>query len=264
MTSWPVGWAMQFFTADDVLRHSTAATPEDPVEVHLDDSIQHALEIMLDEDFDQLPVVSDNGVEGAITYKSIARYVKSVDAPRVEETSVKIALDRNPAFVELDHDIFELFDTFAEDDFVLIGDRDELDGMLTRYDVFYFLEDQVEPILKIGEIEESLRSLFRTSCDDLEQRIDDTFAGRAAYDDAYEPPDRLEDFSFDEYRLFMMRNLDRLPTRLARERDMVEGLLEGVRDTRNALLHFRIEADEIDRDQLDIAHGYFTSIAGAS
>lgn len=255
---------MQFFTADDVLRHGTSATPEDPVEIHLDDSIQDALRMMLDEDFDQLPVVSENGVEGAITYKSIARYVKSVDTPRVEETSVKIALNRNPAFVELDHDIFELFDTFAEDDFVLIGDRDGLDGMLTRYDVFYFLEDQVEPILKIGEIEESLRYLFRTSCDNLEQRMNDTFADRAEYDESYTPPERLEDLAFDEYRMFMMRNLDQLPSRLSRERDMVESLLNGVRDTRNALLHFRIEANEIDRDQLDIAHGYFTSIAGAS
>lgn len=219
---------------------------------------------MLDNDFDQLPVVSDQEVEGAITYKTIARYVKSVENPRVEDTSVKIALNRNPAFVGVDHDIFELFDTFAQDDFVLIGDRSGLDGMLTRYDIFYFLEEQVEPILKIGEIEESLRHLFRTSCDDLEQRIYDTFTDRAEYDKSYEPPERLDGFTFDEYRLFMMRNLDQLPERLSRERDMVENLLEDIRDTRNAILHFRSEANEIDRDQLDIAHGYFTSIAGAA
>jgi hypothetical protein len=42
---------------------------------------------------------------------------------------------------------------------------------------------------------------------------------------------------------------------------MVEELLEDIRDTRNALFHFRAEADEVDRDQLDIAHAYFTGIA---
>lgn len=255
---------MQFFTADDVLSHSTEATPDNPVTIHLDDSIRDALETMLDKDFDQLPVVSEHGIEGAVTYKSVAKYVKSMDDPRVEETSVKIALDRNPAFVELDHDIFELFDTFAQDDFVLIGNRNDLDGMLTRYDIFYFLEDQVEPILKIGEIEESLRHLFRTSCNDLEQRIHDTFADRAEHDESYDPPERLEDFTFDEYRMFMMQNLDQLPQRLSNERDMVENLLENVRDIRNAILHFRTEADEIDRDQLDIAHGYFTGITSAA
>lgn len=254
---------MQFFTADDVLSHSTEATPDDPVTVHLDESIQDALEIMLNRDFDQLPVVSDHGIEGVITYKSISKYVKSMNNLRVEETSVKIALDRHPKFVDLNHDIFELFDTFAEGDFILIGDRNGLDGLLTRYDVFYFLEDQVEPILKIGEIEESLRYLFRTSCNDLEQRMDETFADRAEHDESYDPPERLEDFSFDDYRMFMMRNLDQLPPRLSRERNIVEDLLEDVRDIRNALLHFRVEADEVDRDQLDIAHGYFTGIAGA-
>jgi CBS domain-containing protein len=63
---------MEFFTAEDVLSHSTAATPDDPVTVNLDDTIQKALELMLANDFDQLPVVSDNSVEGAVTYKSVA------------------------------------------------------------------------------------------------------------------------------------------------------------------------------------------------
>lgn len=252
---------MEFFTADDVLSHSTAAKPDDPVTVHLDDSIQKALTLMLDNDFDQLPVVSDDGVEGTVTYKSVAKYVKSLDNPRVAETSVKIALNTNPVFVDRDHDLFELFDTLAEDDYVLIGDRNELKGILTRYDVFYFLEHQVEPFLKIGEIENSLRHLFHASVDDLDQRIEDTFADRAEHDERYDPPERLEDFSFDEYRMFMMRNLDQLPPRLSQERDMVESLLEDLRETRNALLHFRTEADDVDRDQLDMAHGYFTGIA---
>lgn len=252
---------MEFFTADDVLSHSTAATPDDPVTVSLEDSIQKALKLMLKNDFDQLPVVSDAGVEGAVTYKSVAKYVKSIEEPRVNETSVKIALNTNPEFVDRDHDLFELFDTLAEDDYVLIGDHDELVGILTRYDVFYFLEHQVEPFLKIAGIEESLRYLFHASCSDLDQRIEDTFADRAEHDESYDPPERLEDFSFDEYRIFIMRNLDQLPSRLSQERDMVESLLEEIRETRNALFHFRAEADEVDRDQLDIAHGYFTGIA---
>jgi restriction system protein len=252
---------MKFFTADDVLSHSTAATPDDPVTVRLGDSIQEALEIMLEHDFDQLPVMSDDGVEGTITYKSVVKYVKSMEQPRVEETSVKIALNTNPEFVDIDHDLFELFDTLAQDDYVLIGDPDGLEGILTRYDIFYFLEYQVEPFLKIGEIEESLRHIFRESCSDLNRRIEDTFADRAEHDESYSPPESIEDFSFDEYRMFMMRNLDQLPARLSQERDMVENLLAEVRDIRNALLHFRTEADDVDRDLLDMAHGYFTGIA---
>lgn len=212
-------------------------------------------------DFDQLPVVSEDGVEGTVTYKSVAKYVKSIDEPRVEETSVKIALNTNPEFVDRDEDIFQLFDTFAEDDYVLIGSREALDGIITRYDVFYFLEHQVEPFLKIGSIEESLRTLFRTSCSDVDQPIEDTFADRAEHDESYMIPEWFEDFSFDEYRLFMMRNLDQLPARLSQERDMVETLLTDIGEMRNALFHLRAKADDVDRDQLDMAYGYFTGIA---
>jgi CBS domain-containing protein len=254
---------MKFFTADDVLSYSTAPTPDEPVTVQLDDSIQKALEIMLENDFDQLPVLNNGSVEGTITYKSIVKYIKAIDEPRVEETSVKIVLDTGPEFVDPGHDIFELFETLAEDDYVLIGDHDNLEGILTRYDVFYFLEYQVQPFLKIGEIEQALRYLFRASFDDLDRRIEETFADRAEHDDRYDPPDDVEQFSFDEYRMFMMRNLDRLPPRISRERDMVESLLEDTREIRNALLHFRAAADEVDRDELDIAHGYFTGMANS-
>lgn len=263
MTSRYVGRSMKFFTAGEVLSHSTADTPDDPLTVGLDDSIQKAMELMVDNDFDQLPVKSEDRVEGTITYESIVKYVKSMDDPNVEGISVKIALNTNPEFVNLDQDLFELFDTLAEDDYVLIGNRQGLEGILTRYDVFYFLEHWVEPFLKIGDIEESLRHLFRESFGDLEQRIEDTFADRAEYDENYEPPERLEDFSFDEYRMFIMRNLNQLPPRLSQERDMVEHLLEDIRETRNALFHFRADPDDLDRDQLDMAHGYFTSIANA-
>jgi len=61
--------------------------------------------------------------------------------------------------------------------------------------------------------------------------------------------------------MFMMRNLDQLPPRLSAEKEMVESLLEDIRETRNALFHFRAKADDVDRDQLDMAHGYFTRIA---
>lgn len=252
---------MKFFTANDVLSHSTAATPDDPVTVHLNDSIQDALTIMLENDFTQLPVMNDGSVEGTVTYKSVAKYIKSITDPFVEHTSVKIALNTNPKFVGLEHDIFELFETLAEDEYVLLGSEDNLEGILTRYDVFYFLEEQVEPFLKIGEIEESLRHLFHASCDNIGERIENTFAERAEHDNGYKPPESLEDFSFDDHRMFMMRNLDQLPPRLSQESDMVESLLDETGDTRNALFHFRAESDEVDRDQLDLAHSYFTRVS---
>lgn len=254
---------MEFFTAGDVLRYSETASPENPVTVDHEDSIQTALEVMLDNGFSQLPVLSGDFIEGAITYKSVVQYVKSFDEPNITDTSVKIALNTNPKFVDQDHDIFQLFETLAEDEYVLIGSERNLEGILTRYDVFYFLEDQVDPFLKIGDIEEALRTIIRESVPDLESCIQQTFADRAEHDDRFEPPKSVERLTFDQYRLFMMRNLESMPERITNERAMVETLLEDIRDIRNALLHFRAEADEVDRDQIDIAHGYFTGLANS-
>jgi len=255
---------MEFFTAHDVLTQQTEASIEDPVTVDLDTTIQDALTIMLENEFDQLPVLNDGYVEGTVTYRTVAKYIKSMDEPRIAETSVKIALQTEPEFVDRDRDLFELFETLAEDAYVLIGNREDLEGILTRYDVFYFLRDEVDPFLKIGEIENSLRELFYNSYDDLEDRIEETFADRAENDDSYTPPESPEEFSFKEYQIFMMRNLDQLPGQLQQDSEMVKHLLEDIRETRNALFHFRAQADEVDRDQLDMAHGYFRGFANTT
>jgi len=69
---------MVFFTAGDVLSYSIPDT-DNPVTIQSDDSIQKALTVMLSHDFDQLPVVKNDGIAGVITYKSIAKCINSVD-----------------------------------------------------------------------------------------------------------------------------------------------------------------------------------------
>ena len=93
---------MEFFTADDVLDHGVGAAPDEPVTVASDASIQRALTVMPGNDYDQLPVVSDDEIEGTVTYESVAKYVKSIEEPRVADTSIRIALDTTPEFVDRD------------------------------------------------------------------------------------------------------------------------------------------------------------------
>jgi acetoin utilization protein AcuB len=249
---------MEFFTAEDVLDYRTGEAPDHPLTVDRETTIQEALEIMLENDFDQLPVRSEEGIEGTITYKSVARFVKAMDDPAVAETSVEFAVNPNPEFVDPDHDIFQLLETFAADDFVLIGTRDNLEGIITRYDVFYFLEYQVKPFLQIGEIENALRSLIRKSVDDVDRCIQETFADRVEHDEGYDQPSDLNDFSFGDYRMVLMRNLEQFPEQISEDRSTVEDLLEETGEIRNALFHFRAGANEVDRDKLNLAHNYFT------
>lgn len=253
---------MKFFTAGDVLEHDTVA-PTDPITVSRDATVSNALEIMLENDFDQLPVVQDGNVVGAVTYKSIARLAKSVPDADLGDMTIMGALI-SPTYADKDRDVFELFETFAVEEFVLVGDREEMDGIITRYDVFYFLKDQFEPFIMIGDIERNLRTIFRKELPDVETRIQETFAPRADEDPSYSIPESLGHFNFEEYKRFIVVNNDALPTELQQDRDFVLKLLEGVRQNRNALFHFRAEVNEIDYEIINVAHSYFRSLLDSS
>jgi CBS domain-containing protein len=249
---------MKFFTAGDVLEHDIVA-PTDPMTITQDASVSDTLSIMLENDFDQLPVVQDGNVAGAVTYKSVARLAKSVPDAHLDDMTIMGALI-SPTFADRGHDVFKLFETFAVEEFVLVGSRDELDGIITRYDVFYFLRDQFKPFIMIGEIERNLRAIFRKEVPNIETRIQDTFKPRAEDVSGYSVPESLEYFNFEEYKRFISVNNDVLPAELQQDRDFVMKLLESVRQNRNALFHFRTEVSEIDYEIISVAHSYFKSL----
>jgi len=250
---------VKFYTAGDVLQQQSEVDLKNPVTIQLNDTIFDALSVMFEDNFSQLPVLSEGRVKGVVTYKSIARVMKSVPQTDIEEMSVKGATVE-PEFVSERQDIFDLFETFAVDEYVLIGDKEELRGILTRYDVFHFLKRQFAPFIMIGEIEQSLRDLFRKSVDDLNERIQTTFEPRAGDDSSYSVPKSIDHLNFEEYKRFISANQEALPAQLANDKDLVLELLEKVRMDRNALFHFRSGADEIDRESLEVAHNYFTGL----
>lgn len=252
---------MTFFTTGDVLQQASKAAPEEPVTIDLNDTIYEALSLMFKNHFSQLPVINDDRVSGTVTFKSISRMLKSVPETDIRDKTVKGALVQ-PVFVDEDEDLFDLFETFAVDEYVLVGSENDLNGILTRYDVFHFLKDQFEPFIKIGDIEQSLRELFRMSVADLDQRIEETFAPREDEDSNYSAPESIDHFNFEEYKRFISTNVDHLPTRVKNDHEFVLELLEQVRLNRNALFHFRAEVDEIDHETIDVAHSYFTGLVG--
>lgn len=244
---------MDFFTTQDVLDRASAGSPEEPETISVDASIQRALELMFDNNFSQLPVEADGRISGAISYRSISRVLKSFDDTGISQQSVGIALEE-PEFVERDRDIYDLFETLAEDDYVLVGTPDNLQGIMTRYDVFFFLEDQVRPFLLIGDIETALRQLFATAFKDVDHQIEQTFADRSEHDDSYTPPERLEKFNYWEYQTFISTNWETLGEYFTADKDFVVDMIDDLGKIRNALFHFREAADSVDRDLVELAH----------
>lgn len=242
-----------------MLQQETVADLRNPVTIDLEDTIYDALSLMFENNFSQLPVMSGGDVVGVVTYKSISRVAKSVPETDLQNMSVKGGTV-TPEFVNEDQDIFDLFDTFAVDEYVLIGSKENLAGILTRYDVFHFLKRQFKPFIQIGEIERSLRYLFRDSIENLDERIEQTFEPRTNDDPSYSVPDTIDHLNFEEYKRFIVKNIDSLPQQMVTDEDFILELLEAVRENRNALFHFRASVDEIDRESLDVAHSYFTGL----
>lgn len=248
---------MKFFTAGDVLDQAVTADPTEPITVSLDTTIQEALEIMFEHDFSLLPAVQNGRVKGVVSNLSICRVLKTVDHPEVSELAIKSAIEE-PVFVPAEKDIYDLFETFAADHYVLVGEPDKLEGVMTRYDVFYFLKNQVEPFLIIGEIEQNLHDLFDNEYHNIDRQIQKTFKERAKHDESYDIPD-LQEFDLGDYQFFLGKNWDDLSEHFHDDHEYIDSLLDNVRDIRNSLFHFREEAHRIDRDMLQIAHRHITA-----
>jgi CBS domain-containing protein len=248
---------MKFFTAGDVLDQAVTADPTEPVTVGLGTTIQEALEIMFEHNFSLLPAIQNGRVEGVVSYLSVCRVLKAVDHPSISELTIKSAIEE-PVFVPTEKDIYDLFETFAADHYVLVGEPDELKGVMTRYDIFYFLKNQVEPFLIIGEIEQNLQELFDSEYSDIDRQIQETFEERAKHDESYDIPD-LQDFDLGDYQFFLGKNWKDLSEYFYDNHSYIDDLLDDVRDIRNSLFHFREEAHRIDRDKLQIAHRHITA-----
>lgn len=248
---------MKFFTAGDVLDQAITPDPTEPVTVSLNTTIQETLEIMFEHDFSLLPAIQNGRVEGVVSYLSICRVLKSVNHPEISGLTIKSAIEE-PVFVSTDKDVYELFETFAADHYVLVGEPDELEGVMTRYDVFYFLKNQVEPFLIIGEIEQNLQELFDSEYPNIDQQIQKTFGERAKHDESYSVP-TLQEFDLGDYQFFLGKNWDDFSAYFYDNHEYIDSLLDDVRDIRNSLFHFREEAHKIDRDKLRIAHRHITA-----
>lgn len=249
---------MKFVTAEDVLQQ-TAHDSTDPVVAEPDTSIQKALTVMFENDITHLPVEEDGTITGVITHESVCHLLKAMREIQPEQRSVRNAVE-DPVFVSSDENVYDLFETIANDGHVLVGSSEGIQGIVTRDDVFHLLTDWIEPLLMVAEIELSLRAIFAEKCTDIDERIEETFAERAQHDESFTPPQTLQEFTLRNHHTFVSKNWDELSDYFYEDREYVLWLLEEVRRMRNVLFHFRDETDHVDRDVLTIAHRHITTV----
>ena len=260
--------------------------------VQLHESVQHALNLMHQHSYDQVPVVDKDGksLRLAVTLESILQAIQSFNT-RAELLQVRDAA-RSARTYSPDADLLTTLGEIQWDNFALIVDENNvLTGIVTTADTTVFFREYAEDLMVIEDIEsrmkEAIESLYAGNNSDLESaivKVTDRAADirkkipaaiRGYLEKAgLQPPaaGETEALAEAERRLALPKagkEFDRLTfdeitevllahpnaPKLAQSNDVVElrGLLQRVRDTRNKLAHFRGELTTEERRTIQFA-----------
>lgn len=245
---------MEFYTIGEVLDNRGGPGPTNPETVEAESDCEIALRKMIEKDFSQIPVEKDGRVVGVITPKSLRRSVMMLDR-NVRETKAETIAEEPARFVSQDEDIYDLFEIFATENYVLVGNEKNLIGIITHYDIFYFVKEKIEPFLLIGDVERKIRSVVQRNYGDaVDEKISETFDGRSL-----DEPDGIDMFNFEQYKAFININWGDLGEEFPEEKDFIGKMLNEVQDIRNAVFHFRREAGRMDKEKLRFAHDVIVS-----
>lgn len=213
-----------------------------PTSVAPDATVQHAVTLMLKNDFSQLPAMStEREVKGLFSWKSLGSRVSQGQAC----TLVREAIDRH-CEVTADASLFSVIPLIQEHDCILIRDSDrKIVGIMTAYDISATFGHLAEPFLVLGEIENHIRNLIRSKFT-LEELVSNRDPG-----DLYRKIEAAEDLTFGEY-IHLLENPERW-TKLCLQidRNLFVKDLDEIRRIRNDVMHFDPEGiSESDRDSL--------------
>ncbi|MBW2384823.1 MAG: CBS domain-containing protein [Deltaproteobacteria bacterium] len=105
----------------------------EPIVVHPDDSVHHALELLIEYDICGLPVVDSDGcIVGVLSEKDVLKLFYEPEAHTVDAVMTK-----DPTTISVDSPLVEVFDCLMANDFrrVLIHDQHKLVGLISRADL---------------------------------------------------------------------------------------------------------------------------------
>lgn len=144
-----------------------------PVSVKPNDPVQKALDLMIENDFSQLPVINDDEKPlGMVTSDSILRALNSFNV-KIEAMYVSDTMTRADTFYPED-DLFDALDRLQATYAVLIIDRKEkLVGIITNYDSAEYFRRRAEDMMLVEDIEGMLKDYIRIPFTKADDEIDE-------------------------------------------------------------------------------------------
>jgi len=225
---------------------------QQPLVIDEDTPTNDAIERMVDNNFSQLPIQNDQSqIIGVFTWKSFSQRacelrnvrasIKPIELP-VRETMEPARFIDPGMYIDTETD-------WGDIDYVLIGDDQNLLGVLCIADVFGRLNDFAESFVLLYEIEHEIRDLIRDVANDeiLEELIETMQLPPNS-----PRPRELDEFTFRQYRSLICSksNWPMFEPIFNTERELIDTDFFSINDLRNIVFHFRRSITPKDTDRL--------------
>jgi CBS domain-containing protein len=221
--------------------------------------IRDALKLMLELRYSQLPIVDDGRVRGVFSLWSLARQVASTPKMNPAELSVEDVMENVPT-VTVDDSLHEVLDLLSRFEALLVGSPRGLQAIATQADMLRYFYSIARPFVLLQEIELALRAVILRAApgEKLQQCIDNAIRGFYEKVRKKEPPSRLEDMTFEDYRMLIIsaKNWPLFQDMLGRNVDFITTRLERIRDLRNDVFHFRSDLAVVDHQTLALTRDW--------
>ena len=236
-----------------------------PVCVSKDDSVSQALSIMIEHDFSQLPVVhqEDNFIipDGLITYESIIRGIRNFKA-NIEDLKVRNVMVTAPIYSE-EEDLFDILDRLKDTNAVLVRSEDsnDLAAIVTSYDASEYFRKRTEDLMRVEDIEVMVKDFIKAAYanengdlneDKLQTAINLVTSSVTKDLPSGEKAKTFNELTLAEYISLLLKS-DTWPFLapvFGVPREHIRELLNGIREIRNGLAHFRLDISADERDKL--------------
>jgi len=244
---------------DEFLKLLKAKGKPDLVTVNFRDKTAHAINLMIENDFSQLPVKKDGKIVGIISYSSIVRallFLKKKNKSPIDPLRVKVEdLMEKPCWTNCNLDLFDLLDKLATKSFIQIKMEDGTDEIITSYDAIEYFRGHTESFLALNDIENCLRHIIQEKFDES------SFKEKARIVLAYKKnrvPETVNDLDFGDYITFVSYYWIEF-SEFFGDRKIFVRYLEKARKIRNDICHFRGPIAKSDKEALKFISNWLKS-----
>ena len=227
--------------------------------------VRDAIPQMVSKGFSQVPVLDNNEVLGVFSFRSFSKGVGNVSfeewktqkcAP--SELQVDNFLEQFE-FARVTDEIDRVFDAMDHDNGILVGDHDQLVGILSPMDFLRYLYQVASPFVLVSEIELAIRALIRTVLTPDQIQAVAKRCLTKVYSGEENVPKTLEEMTFSNYQL-MITHTDtwiEFVCLFGGTRARMGGKLREIAEIRNNVFHFKKEVTLEEHEKLADHRNWF-------